>query len=42
MNGSHTRQLVNTAGLPAGDFDTQFTFAQTLTEAAKAIRASRW
>ena len=25
-------------GLPAGDFDTQFTFAQTLTEAAKATK----
>ncbi|GAC57383.1 hypothetical protein GOHSU_18_01380 [Gordonia hirsuta DSM 44140 = NBRC 16056] len=33
---AYARQLVNTSGLPAGDFDTQFTFAQTLTEAARA------
>jgi predicted AAA+ superfamily ATPase len=35
---AYARQLVNTSGLPAGDFDTQFTFAQTLTEAAKATK----
>nr|WP_281378415.1 DUF499 domain-containing protein [Gordonia humi] len=33
---AYARQLVNATGLPAGDFDTQFTFAQTLTEAARA------
>ncbi|GAA4740229.1 DUF499 domain-containing protein [Gordonia alkaliphila] len=33
---AYARQLVNASGLPAGDFDTQFTFAQTLTEAARA------
>ncbi|GED97172.1 DUF499 domain-containing protein [Gordonia crocea] len=35
---AYARQLVNASGLPAGDFDTQFTFAQTLTEAAKATK----
>ena len=35
---AYARQLVNSSGLPAGDFDTQFTFAQTLTEAAKATK----
>ena len=35
---AYARQLVNKSDLPAGDFDTQFTFAQTLTEAAKAIK----
>ncbi|MFW0796184.1 Swt1 family HEPN domain-containing protein [Gordonia sp. CPCC 205515] len=35
---AYARQLVNVSGLPAGDFDTQFTFAQTLTEAAKATK----
>ncbi|MCF8610758.1 DUF499 domain-containing protein [Gordonia sp. HY285] len=33
---AYARQLVHATGLPAGDFDTQFTFAQTLTEAARA------
>ncbi|GEE02647.1 hypothetical protein nbrc107696_30930 [Gordonia spumicola] len=33
---AYARQLVNATDLPAGDFDTQFTFAQTLTEAARA------
>ncbi|MXP22977.1 DUF499 domain-containing protein [Gordonia sp. HNM0687] len=34
---AYARQLVNpAANVVAGDFDTQFTFAQTLTEAAKA------
>jgi predicted AAA+ superfamily ATPase len=35
---AYARQLFGTDGsLPAGDFDTQFTFAQTLTEAVKTI-----
>lgn len=34
---AYARQLVNADGLPAGDFDTQFTFAQTLTEEATAV-----
>lgn len=33
---AYARQLIVRSDLPAGDFDTQFTFAQTLTEAAKA------
>ncbi|WP_040525708.1 DUF499 domain-containing protein [Gordonia effusa] len=33
---AYARQLINADNLPAGDFDTQFTFAQTLTEAANA------
>ncbi|MBM7367767.1 DUF499 domain-containing protein [Gordonia hydrophobica] len=33
---AYARQLVGKNDLPAGDFDTQFTFAQTLTEAARA------
>lgn len=32
---SYARQLHETADLPGGSFDTHFTFAQTLTEAAK-------
>lgn len=35
---AYARQLISQSGLPAGDFDTQFTFAQTLTEAAKATK----
>lgn len=36
---SYARQLVNPGpNIVAGDFDTQFTFAQTLTEAAKATK----
>ena len=34
---AYARQLVGKDDLPAGTFDTQFTFAQTLTEAAQAI-----
>lgn len=36
---AYARQLPDRGGatLPAGDFDTQFTFAQALTEAAKAV-----
>lgn len=34
---AYARQLVTADPLPGGTFDTQFTFAQTLTEAAKAI-----
>jgi predicted AAA+ superfamily ATPase len=33
---AYARQLHDDPGMPGGDFDTQFTFAQTLTEAAKA------
>lgn len=32
---AYARQLHDEPGLPGGTFDTQFTFAQTLTEAAK-------
>ena len=35
---AYARQLINASNQPAGDFDTQFTFAQTLTEAAKATK----
>jgi len=35
---AYARQLHDNSGLPAGTFDTQFTFAQTLTEAAKAAK----
>jgi predicted AAA+ superfamily ATPase len=34
---AYARQLYARDGLPAGTFDTQFTFAQTLTEAAKSV-----
>ena len=34
---AYARQLYGKDGLPAGTFDTHFTFAQTLTEAAKAV-----
>lgn len=33
---AYARQLHDQADLPAGSFETQFTFAQTLTESAKA------
>lgn len=33
---AYARQLFHISDLPAGTFDTHFTFAQTLTEAAKA------
>ncbi|GAB6187537.1 Swt1 family HEPN domain-containing protein [Thermopirellula anaerolimosa] len=35
---AYARQLHDNGGLPAGTFDTQFTFAQALTEAAKAAK----
>ncbi len=35
---AYARQLHGAADLPAGTFDTQFTFAQALTEAAKAAK----
>lgn len=35
---AYARQLHGTADLPAGTFDTQFTFAQALSEAAKAAK----
>jgi predicted AAA+ superfamily ATPase len=35
---AYARQLSSEGQLPAGTFDTQFTFAQALTEAAKAAR----
>jgi predicted AAA+ superfamily ATPase len=34
---AYSRQLVGNDDLDAGSFDTQFTFAQTLTEAVKAV-----
>ncbi|MDP9888288.1 DUF499 domain-containing protein [Pseudarthrobacter enclensis] len=34
---AYARQLYARDGLPAGTFDTQFTFAQTLTEAVKSV-----
>lgn len=34
---AYARQLHDEADLPGGSFDTQFTFAQTLTEAVKAV-----
>ncbi len=34
---AYARQLYKTEGLPAGNFDTHFTFAQALTEAASAV-----
>ncbi|MHB1423645.1 MAG: Swt1 family HEPN domain-containing protein [Gemmataceae bacterium] len=35
---AYARQLHGTADLPAGTFDTQFTFAQALSETAKAAK----
>ena len=35
---AYARQLHSTADLPAGTFETQFTFAQALSEAAKAAK----
>jgi predicted AAA+ superfamily ATPase len=35
---AYARQLHDEKGLPAGTFDTQFSFAQALTESAKAAR----
>jgi predicted AAA+ superfamily ATPase len=35
---AYARQLHDQSDLPAGDFETQFTFAQALTEAARAAR----
>ncbi len=35
---AYARQLHGTADLPAGTFETQFTFAQALSEAAKAAK----
>lgn len=34
---AYARQLLTDKDLPAGSFDTQFTFAQSLTEAARSI-----
>src|SRR5271166_3882784 len=36
----YARQLHGTGDLPAGTFDTQFTFAQALSEAAKAAKST--
>ncbi|MDR7569184.1 MAG: Swt1 family HEPN domain-containing protein, partial [Armatimonadota bacterium] len=36
---AYARQLHDTPDLPGGTFDTQFTFAQALTECARAARA---
>jgi len=35
---AYARQLHDAADLPAGSFETHFTFAQALTESAKAAR----
>lgn len=35
---AYARQLHDNGGLPGGTFDTQFTFAQALTESAKAAK----
>ncbi|MBI3462535.1 MAG: ATP-binding protein [Planctomycetes bacterium] len=35
---AYARQLHNDSSLPGGTFDTQFTFAQTISEAAKAAK----
>lgn len=35
---AYARQLHDESDLPGGSFETQFTFAQTLTEAAKGVR----
>jgi hypothetical protein len=37
---AYARQLPSAGGLPGGDFETQFTFAQTLTEAVKATQGA--
>ena len=37
---AYARQLHDQRDLPAGTFETQFTFAQALTEAAKAVRST--
>jgi len=37
---AYARQLHDAADLPGGSFETQFTFAQALTESARAARAS--
>lgn len=37
---AYARQLRSNESLPAGDFETQFTFAQTLTEAVKAAQGA--
>jgi predicted AAA+ superfamily ATPase len=37
---AYARQLHGTADLPAGTFETQFTFAQALSEAAKAAKST--
>ena len=37
---AYARQLYGVDGLPAGSFDAQFTFAQTLAEAARAVEGA--
>jgi hypothetical protein len=37
---AYARQLPSNESVPAGDFETQFTFAQTLTEAVKAAQGA--
>ncbi|MGH8933127.1 MAG: Swt1 family HEPN domain-containing protein [Egibacteraceae bacterium] len=37
---AYARQLYGADGLPAGSFDAQFTFAQTLAEAARAVEGA--
>ncbi|MEW6301344.1 MAG: hypothetical protein AB1671_27025, partial [Thermodesulfobacteriota bacterium] len=38
---AYARQLHDQSDLPAGSFETQFTFAQALTEAARRWRCAR-
>jgi len=37
---AYARQLYKSEGLPAGNFDTHFTFAQALTESASAVEGT--
>jgi len=37
---AYARQLYRSEGLPAGNFDTHFTFAQALTESASAVEGA--
>ncbi len=39
---AYARQLHDAADLPAGSFETHFTFAQALTEAAKLAKHACW
>ena len=39
---AYARQLHDQSDLPGGSFETHFSFAQTLTEAAKAAKTVCW